>query len=768
MRTEVKLDGNYYKIIGLPTQQLANQMASKVGQGTSEYGDLTTWSAWIQDNWQDGVGNLRPAMGNGILYSEAETRIPNQIILSSNYSQQDSRVADNTKADCRAINTAVAGSFTCGSALTTTKAAVAMTTPGTLASTEMWAHVWIKCAVGTQILFEIRNNSSGSPGGTVLTSATATQATPFPGFSWLGVKLAYSGTLSASTQYWLCVSTTSGTFDVGYGTTNFDTASKLLISGSWTTQNSKYMRYTTNAHQLAQNSGPCGFVRFSNSSSNDLYCWSGGTLWKYSTSNNNWVSVGTMSAKAYGTCGQFPDELHWGDYPPLIASDWKMDGSETLTNVASSTTLWTDADGYLWSVDVGTTPSYTADGVNYTGNTDMVIGTSDFPINNMAPLGSDMCVSTPLGLYRITEGDFARPVMRWGSNRANNGVSMVNHDGALYVIADKRVYRFTQDFQRQDIWLNREDDFVSGRIGTPRVMCSCNSWLIVLCDDAGATSKPTVWAFQNEHWHHILSLPDAAVTGTDDGFGNWAIYYDATLERLWVMTPQAVTYRLYIPTVAINPYNDPIYNYMPSSWVEWDWFDSPVREADKDYDSVAIIGENISSTCPVAVYWKDDASTGWELLGTCTSNFSELRWTLAGGTRPNTKRFKLGILLSTSSSTNTPRVRAIRVKYHLMVRDWYRWSLVVDASGRTGGLQESNDGTRNTLTATQIKDNIAALSTQVAPFVFQDVDGKQYEVKITDASFTYNKYEYVEATTTEWWEGTWNLMLEQVTTGTYS
>jgi hypothetical protein len=771
MRSEVKLDSNYYKLIGLPTQQLANQMASKVGQGSSEYGDLTNWSAWIQDDWQDGVGNLRPAMGNGILYSEAETRVPNQIILGIyKMSQFDTITPSNSKTDCRYTPNNMVGTFTCGSALTTTKAAIAFTTPGTLNSTTFWAHVWIKCAAGTGILFEVRNNSSGSPGSSVLTSATATQTTTFPGYSWMGVQLAFSGTLSTSTQYWLCVSTTSGTFDVGYGTTTYDVDSKLLISGTWTAQTGKYMMYLTNAGQFVNSIGTnkgAGFFRFT-SASDTLYLWIANRIYKFDNGNLKWTLVGTVGGNITSV-GQMNGVMYFADNAPLIASNYTMDTTETITNVGFAATQYAEAGGYIWQGVDGTTVGYSSDGSTFTSTAEMVVGTTDRYITGMAILGSEMCVSTNEGLYRITEGDFAVPVLRWGSRRLSNGMQMVNHDGALYAIADNRVYRFTQDLQRQDIWLSREDDFIAGRIGKPVYLCSCNSWLLVYCADAGGTSKPTIWAFQNEHWHNIAVLPDSAVQGTaSDQQNNYAMYYDTTLDRLWILSPQGVTYRIYIPGTAINPYNDTTQNYVPSSWVEWDWFDSPVREADKDYDSVAILGENISSTTPVAVYWKDDASTDWELLGTCTSNYTELRWTLTGGTRPNTKRFKLGIRLNTSSTSSTPRIRAIRVKYHLMVRDWYRWNLVIDCSGRSGAFQESDNGTRNTLTATQIKDAIATLSTQVAPFVYQDVDGKQYEVKITDASFTYTKYEYIEATSTEWWEGTWSLVLEQVTTGTYA
>jgi hypothetical protein len=120
----------------------------------------------------------------------------------------------------------------------------------------------------------------------------------------------------------------------------------------------------------------------------------------------------------------------------------------------------------------------------------------------------------------------------------------------------------------------------------------------------------------------------------------------------------------------------------------------------------------------------------------------------------------------TTSAGETPRIHAIRVKYHLMVRDWYRWSLAVDVSGRTSSTQQMAEDV-NTLTASQIKTNIDALATQVPPFQYQDVDENIYLVKVNDANFTYTKYVHAEQTSTTYWEGVYRLVIEQVRPGEY-
>jgi hypothetical protein len=295
-------------------------------------------------------------------------------------------------------------------------------------------------------------------------------------------------------------------------------------------------------------------------------------------------------------------------------------------------------------------------------------------------------------------------------------------------------------------------------------LCLWDKWLVAICASDATGSKPTLWARQDNSWHHIATLP-AGSPGATDILKNYSLYFDRTTDNLFVATPDQVTYRIATPQFASNPYNDSLVRYMPSAWVEWDWFDGQVLEAQKDYESVTIMGENFAAGQYVVVYWKDDASTAWELLGTCDSNNEELIWTDLS-TRPNTKRLKLGIAIFTTSAAETPRIRAIRVKYHLMVRDWYRWSLAVDVSGRSGSTQQMAEDV-NTLTASQIKDNISALATQVAPFPYQDVDENIYLVKVNDANFTYTKYEYIEHTSTMYWEGVYRVVIEQVRPGEY-
>lgn len=796
VRGNFKINDVWYKSAGgLPNQQLANQMSSKIGQGTSEYGDLTNWSAWIQENWQEGVGKVKPNKQGGFLYGEAESRVPSQLILPMKINQVDlvSRSATGALADCGWFPNATTYQ-TIGSGQTNTKQAIRFTTPTVVGST---VKVWVYCraSVGQVLTFEFFANSSNLPTGAALASATVTVLEDTKGFAWHGVSIAYSGTLSNATDYWLAVSPTTGTIDVGISdrstaTPTYPTsASAGLQSSTWTALAAGLtMNYMTSMRRmpgtLSTNEGT-GFFRFNNATGvSSLYHYMRGHLYVYDEANDQWDTVAnvgggflTLSAgQGINSAIVFPKNSTDGDfvffglgigtnivtYSPAGVWDAEVfvdDGPAIYGN-----TLLAKYSGYLYLGHGAKiyyySPTYDTGG---TTTDELSVGSYSYEVTGMCGMGDSMYVSTSEALYRATPGDFAVGVLPWDSSYGENGRAMVNYEGALYITANNRVVRVTEDHNVQDVWLTREEDLASGRIGRVHDLCLWDKWLVAVCAGDAAGSKPTLWALQDNAWHHIATLP-ASVPGASDILKNYSVYFDRITDNLFVATPDQVTYRIATPQFASNPYNDSLTRFMPSAWMEWDWFDSQVLEAQKDYESVTIMGENFAAGQYVEVYWKDDDSTAWELLGTCNSNNEELIWTNMT-TRPNTKRIKLGILLFTTSAAETPRIRAIRVKYHLMVRDWFRWSLSVDVSGRTGNLQTMLDS-ENTLTAAQIKANLDAIAAQVPPFQYQDVDGTLYLVKVNDANFSYTKQVYENSTS--YWEGVYRLTFEQVRPGTYT
>ncbi len=166
-------------------------------------------------------------------------------------------------------------------------------------------------------------------------------------------------------------------------------------------------------------------------------------------------------------------------------------------------------------------------------------------------------------------------------------------------------------------------------------------------------------------------------------------------------------------------------------YTEFEWFDGGLREVQKDFESVYISGEGFTDKREAAVWWKDDASTDWELLGLVETNTAELRWS-DSATRPNTKRLKLRVDLYNFSSDAyaSPRIDAIRVKYAPMVSDRWRWQFPIIVADS----QVMMDGSLNVQTAAQMVTSLNGLIQRVAPFTFVDVDNTSYTVKVTSAT----------------------------------
>src|SRR5690606_14854579 len=75
---------------------------------------LTSWSAWIQENWQEGVGRIKPHLNGGYLYGELESRVPGQLILPGRWRHIDKRIETGSGADSRYSKYAMAGHVTIG------------------------------------------------------------------------------------------------------------------------------------------------------------------------------------------------------------------------------------------------------------------------------------------------------------------------------------------------------------------------------------------------------------------------------------------------------------------------------------------------------------------------------------------------------------------------------------------------------------------------------------------------------------------------------
>lgn len=725
--------------LGIPNQTLRDYSLEKQGDGivyergpanpfgvtvnsSSPFDRVDKWGEWVQEDWQAGVGRVDPEAG-GFLYAEAETRVPNQVILPPKLQLTDQRVLTNTIADCRYIPDNVAGSITVGSG-SFVRAAMAFTTPGTLPVGFMGYYFLARVASGTSVTISVYSNSAGSPNAS-LVSATFSGTQPDRNFFWYGVQMS-SAALSASTQYWLVIEPTSAsdTIEVAYGSSGYNTVAKSYNGSAWANISSTYLVHMTGMHRL-EFAGTLekAFIRFNGS----LYSHVGEALYKLDTVNENFDSVGTITGAGNVTSmAVYGPNLFFGRSSGNYTT---MNTSDVFSAASATRKLFLEFKGLLfsaWQNDL----YYSNDGSTWSAA--FPVGGDDSEIRGMAGMGDSVYLATDKALFRFAPGDVVEEVTRFGAEDATNGVGMIGYQGRLYIPVGGRLFRFDPSGQMMDIWINREDDLPASQIGIVSWLTRMNNWLVAYVSPTVVDSRPSLWMWQEEGWHFIACAPQTGAVLTE----TLSTYYDRATKRLWFACAGTGPFYVGVEDYTLNPFNSSSYLYMPYGWLEQDRFYGGLKLIDKSWESVTISGDNLSSGVKVSVYWKDEGSTAWELLGTATADGQELRWNNYT-TRPNGKWIKLGLLLQTNDGDETPRIRAVTVKYLPYPNDRIQDSMTISITD----FKEMPFGDKSTYTLSETKTHFESLIASVNPIIYQDPFGTQYEVTITQWRYLAPRYD---------------------------
>jgi len=726
----------------------ANPFAAKVSTN-SKYDEIDIWNDWVQEDWQGGVGRIDPEEG-GFFFSESETRVPNQVILPPLMQRCDTRTINNTSSDCRYMPTAVTGTITVGSG-GHVRAAMAFTTPGTVPASVISSSFYCRADQGTTIKVSIYSNSAGSPNA-LITTTTIAFFHPDKNFHWLGNILS-TGSLSGGTLYWLVIEpvNASHVIEVAYGTSGYDTAAKGYNGSAWASISSTYLFYRASFHRL----NPAVVLpnsihmrRFNNV----LYVSVEEELYKYDSVNEQFDSVGTITGSGDVTSlAVFGPTLHIGRSSGNYTT---MSTSEAFSATAYTRNLLVEYDGYLYAAYENDL-YYSVDGSTWSDA--FQVGSDAYSIRGIAGMGSDLYMATDKCLFRFAPGEVVEEVASFGAIESSNGVGMMGYQGSLFIPAAGRLFRFDQSGQMMDIWLNRDDDLLLERIGRIASLEQMNNWLVAYVIPVTSENLVTAWAWQDEGWHFLSNV---TITGTFVA-GNFKTLYDRATQRLWFTSSGGGPDYMSIPDYAFNPYNLTDYKYQPYGWLEQDRFYGGQYLLDKSWESVTIVADNLSANVHVKVYWQDEGSTTWELLGTADTDGEELRWSNYT-TRPSGRWIKLGLLLQSNTSTETPRVRAVTVKFLPFPND-----RIVDNVTLT--LKSNNqmpDGTPDEDSlATQLA-HIQSLIASVNPIIYRDIFDVRYEVAITSWRMIPTRFHYINNTKTVL-ELRVPLVLEQLPDTTY-
>ena len=716
----------------------SNQYAAKLSTGAGDYDDLQNWSYWVQDNWQMGVGQ-KDAEASGFLYGELETRYPEQVLLS-----RHPRLEMYDNFTDGAI---VASERTIGPGGTFVQWARLIPGGAGRSCHEAWVYL---ANTGATVKVHLCDDTGAVAPGTVLRTGIVTTRTDTPGYSWYHCE--WTTQAITSSIYWITLEADSGATVPTLAQSIVVISRYLNAGGSWVTTLDPFGVILNPA---AYGDVPLGATQIAEFN-NELYAVS-------ATSANIYKRIGTTPGWTQAAASVAGTQLlALGEYlyialdSPTDVSSY-MDAAESATNFAlpdgasgecALLCLW---GGYLWAA-YGPYVYYTnTPGATGADWTQVEIGLTGERVTGLAGLGDYLYVATERELVYVGFGDAVLGVTVWGSPSPSNGKGMMHYQGQIFIPLQESLIRFDGSAMLP-IGVDLNEGLPAAKQGNVAALTSTNNWLLMGVNPRDATTEGgTVWAWTTQGWHHIAHLPPTMQIS--------CLYYRRSNQRLYVGTSTGHIFSLFLPDVAgvvatVSP------EFAPHGWMETDWFFGGLKEVEKDFESVYISGEDFAAGQFAQVYWKDDDSTGWELLGTVDSNRQELRWANYN-TRPSSRQLKIGIALYTRSNTLSPVIRAVRVKYHPMVNDWFRWNFPILVSDN----QQMPDGTINPQTASQMAAHLDEMITRIPPFIYQDVDGVQYEVKVMGSQAQVSDWEWYDEGAH--YDQIYNLTLEQIRSGTY-
>lgn len=721
----------------------ANQFAAKLATGAGNYDDLQNWSYWVMDDWQAGVGK-KDAEAGGFLYSELETRYPGRLALPNAMKMtviEDSETVPQNygyqAGDIHPTTTLLVGS---GSAIKR----VAHALNGRNSSV-LFVTLYLKNTATSHTAALYSSTTSG--GNQIPNAQLAAQTfTPDgePGYHYYHFE--FAGTFTSGSYYHIVIYPTSSdaAISVPIRATVGSSANFSSYDGS-TWSNYTGGAFVHGCHFNTQT--PIShLVIFP--ATGYLYAAKGAVLVKKASVTSDWATVTTFGASITSMV-VVGDELWIG--LGNSTNYQVMDDAESLTAASVPAKLLALSNGYVYRAVAGDV-YYTSDGSTWSSAVE--ITWAGHEVRGLAGLGDYMYCSTDDALHYIGYGDFIFSVTRWPSIAPTNGRGMVNHQGALFIPLQQSVVRYDGN-SPMPMGPDRGEGLPGDRAGHVTGLYSLNNWLVAtIVPTTSFGNKATAWAYNDQGWHYLGSL-----TRTNSFTG--AMTYDYATRLLYFGASYGCVWQLPLSDSAnFNDIDGDDIPRMPMGYIQQDWFFGGLKEVQKDFDSVYLTGDGISSDCYAEVYWMDDDSTDWELLGTVTSERRELRWSNYS-VRPNSRQLKLLVALYSKTVGVSPIVRAVRLKYHPMVSDWYRWSFPILVSDN----QQEMGWTVSSRTAQQKRDHLDEMTTRVPPFIFEDMDGKQYEVKVMGCQIQNMDVEWINGN--QVFNSIYNMTIEAIRSGEY-
>lgn len=745
----------------------ANPMAAKIATGAGKYDDFENWSYWVIEDWSAGAGRNADESANGYMFGDCATFMRGRLTLPFMNPVYGYIAMSSVGGSTFNVPYFVDGEMPIGTTQTYKQAALEITPWISTTTSRIWFYVFVDGVCSSAKLSIYSCTAGYGRPVTPMFDTTVDLTELHPGGQWIMLDFGDTTTNPATYDYWAVVEPAVAgevlylpyqTYDANMN--KCECKAYKVATFTWDARSSFSNRQffaIANSHAATLAAGGWAGDEIADMvyANGNTYAYGKAYMHYYYPYDPDYLASHSFDVLTYtGPVGAYDMQV-WGDtiYIAHGTELWKLDSDEDEAEVGTDLAARVLAawNGYLYRAS-GNQLWYTADGSTWTGP--LEVGPSGTVVTGMAGLGEYLYIATEDGLYYLAPGDFVIGVAPWPTLASANGARMVNHNGALYVPMKNRIWQFTESGSFIDVWIDQGANFPVEYLGEIHSLATTHLGLVASVNPSTDDGRPTIWVLQPEGWHCLAVLPP--------GMGAGRVVADPTHLRLWMCTWQGFVWWNHFEPLASIPIRNLEQTWAPYGWMETDWYSGGLVDVPKDWESVTVFGEQLSATQYVSVYYKDSESADWTLLGNATANNTELRWE-QDTYRPTSNFMKLGFLLRTvGDEYSTPVVRAIRTKYHPMVSDRWRWQLPITVHTS----QEMLDGTLNSYTVAQQIAHLDGLVTQVAPVVFEDILGVQYEVKVLGASKQIVEFEALDGQRLMKW--LYTLSLEQVTAETYA
>jgi hypothetical protein len=167
--------------------------------------------------------------------------------------------------------------------------------------------------------------------------------------------------------------------------------------------------------------------------------------------------------------------------------------------------------------------------------------------------------------------------------------------------------------------------------------------------------------------------------------------------------------------------------YKSTGWTQLSYFDANLPSIPKLWNEVTIRHEALLSGHSISAYYRFKETDDWILLGTSNTP-GDIEKSFPFQTGITSNKITLKLVLNTSDSTTTPTLTEVVMQYALYpVRKW-QWNIKIKAVKNLRLL----DGTFETRTAEQIRQDIEELLGSEQLYVYNDVNGETFNVLVHD------------------------------------